>query len=417
MELPSHLRAISVGVGLKTEDLQEINESLAELDQLIFAINAEVVGSLVQRTASWTPATLIGSGKLQELKILTEETHANLVVFDHHLTGAQVRNLTEELQITVIDRTQIIIEIFARRARSHEGKLQVQLAQLLDQYSRQVGAWHGSLSRQGGGIGTRGPGEKAIEIDRRVIRNNISKIKKELEETRAHRSLHRASRRKNNIPTFALIGYTNAGKSTLLKELTHSPEVLVADQVFATLDPLSRQVYLPNAPTCILTDTVGFIRKLPTELVEAFKATLEETAEADVILHVVDFSSFDWEKQMKTVEKLIEEFGWKSKPIIYVFNKCDQAPQERKFKVTQTPRVFVSATTHQGLEELKTEMIRILEGLRKPAELFFPHGTQHKIFELSRESQILKQEEGSQGTLCVALLTDTLRSKWSEFLT
>lgn len=417
MRAPSRTgtRAITVGVGLKSEDLVELKESLSELDQLVHAVGAEVVGSVLQRLSAWVPSTLIGAGKIEEIQQLIEETGAQFVVLDHALTGAQGRNLSEELKVPVLDRTQLILEIFALRAQSHEGKLQVELAQSLDQFSRMVGAWHGSLSRLGGGIGTRGPGEKAIEVDRRTIRKRISKIRRELDETRAHRSLHRASRRRHNIPSFALIGYTNAGKSTLLSELTNS-QVFSADQVFATLDPTTRKVYLPGAPAAVITDTVGFIRKLPTQLVEAFKATLEETDDADVILHVVDLSSPEWQKQMATVEKLIDEFGWRTKPILYVFNKCDLAPQERKFRVQTTPRVFCSAMKREGLDELKREMTRLLNGLTQEYELYFPHSERHRIFELGRDGQILRQEEATSGVVCIARLTVLAKSKWKDFL-
>lgn len=409
-------RAVTVGVGLKAEEnIYDIKMSLVELDQLVESIGAEVVGSVVQRVSQWTPATLIGSGKIEEIKSLAEDSHATFIVIDHHLSGAQVRNLSENLGKPVIDRTQLIIEIFARRAQSHEGKLQVELAQSLDQYSRQVGAWHGSLSRQGGGIGTRGLGEKAIELDRRTIRNRIAKIRRELEVTRQHRSQHRASRRRHNIPTFALIGYTNAGKSTLLSQLTHT-ETFVADQVFATLDPLTRKIFLPDFPNVVMTDTVGFIRKLPTQLVEAFKATLEETDEADFLLHVIDLSSPEWQTQVDIVNTLIKELHWEEKPVLHVFNKCDIAPHERKFKVNATPRVFISAANKEGLDELKSELSRMLEQMTNSVELFFDHSSSHQVFNLARECKILKQEEGTTGVVCIALMTTNQRSKWSPYI-
>lgn len=408
-------RAITVGVGLRTDEIIDIKESLSELDSLVQALGAEVVAGVVQRLPQWNPASLIGTGKIEEIQKLVEETKANFVVIDHSLTGAQGRNLQEELKVPVLDRTQLILEIFALRAQSHEGKLQVELAQSLDQFSRMVGAWHGSLSRLGGGIGTRGPGEKAIEVDRRTIRKRISKIRSELEETRAHRALHRASRRRNNIPSFALIGYTNAGKSTLLSELTNSP-VFIADQVFATLDPTTRKVYLPDAPQAVITDTVGFIRKLPTQLVEAFKATLEETDEADVIIHVVDLSSHEWQRQMATVEQMIDEFGWRDKPLLTVFNKCDLAPQDRKFKVQASPRVFCSAAKREGLDDLKREMTKLIHGLTQEYELFFTHANRHKVFELARDGQILRQEEASTGIICVTRLTAQTKGRWKAYL-
>ncbi len=252
---------------------------------------------------------MIGSGKVQEIKDMVTESAATVVVMDHSVSGVQGRNLQTELGVRVMDRNQVILDIFAQRAKTYEGQLQVELAQMLDQLPRMVGAWLGSLSRQGGGIGTRGPGETALESDRRRIRERVKSIRKQLEGVTKHRRQHRALRKKQQIPTFALIGYTNSGKSTLLNQLTKS-NALVRDQVFATLDPTTRKVHLAETGPAVLTDTVGFIRKLPAHLIEAFKATLEESAEADVLLHVVDLSSPVMEQQVRIVEELMREFGW-----------------------------------------------------------------------------------------------------------
>ena len=402
-------------MGLKSDSFSEIKESLAELEDLVIAWGGEVVGNIVQLLPQFNPATLLGSGKVLEIKEMAEESGANVVIVDHPLTGVQGRNLHTDLGIAVMDRNQVIVDIFAQRAKTHEGKLQVELAQMLDQLPRMVGAWLGSLSRQGGGIGTRGPGETALENDRRRIKERVKTIRKQLEGVRKHRGQHRALRKKQKIPTFALIGYTNSGKSTLLNQLTNS-QVEVKDQVFATLDPTTRKVYLPEVGDAVATDTVGFIRKLPAHLIEAFKATLEESGEADVLLHVIDLSSPHMEKHIQIVDELIREFGWDQRPIIYVFNKIDKAPFEKQFAVKAFPRVFVSALTGEGIDKLRKQMTVAAQALNEQVELYFPKEEEHKIYELGRESQIVKTEAASTGTICYASLTPAQVSRWSSFL-
>lgn len=343
------------------------------------------------------------------------ESAASIIIVDHQLTGVQGRNLQEAMGLPVLDRNQVIVDIFAQRAKTHEGKLQVELAQMLDQLPRMVGAWMGSLSRQGGGIGTRGPGETALENDRRRIRERVKAIRKQLEGVRKHRQQHRALRKRMKIPTFALIGYTNSGKSTLINQLTNSA-VDVKDQVFATLDPTTRKVFLPEVGDAVVTDTVGFIRKLPAHLIEAFKATLEESGEADVLLHVIDMSSQHMEQQVRVVEELMTEFGWDKKPVIYVYNKIDKAPLERQFQVKAFPRVFVSALKGEGIDKLRKQMTVAAQALNEQVELYFPKSEEHKIYELGRESQIVKTEPASTGTICYASLTPAQVSRWSEFL-
>ena len=408
-------RVVVIGVGLKTDSYVELKESLSELEELAFAAGGEVVGSLTQTLPQFNPATLIGTGKVEEILELVKDAQASVVIVDHQLSGIQTRNLEKEWGVRVLDRNQIILDIFAMRAQTYEGKLQVELAQMLDQLPRMVDAWLGSLSRQGGGIGTRGPGETALEMDRRRIRDRVKVIKKQLESVRASRSQHRNSRRRNKIPSFALIGYTNTGKSTLLNTLTHS-QVLAKDQVFATLDPTTRKVHLPDGPHAVVTDTVGFIRRLPTHLIEAFKATLEESAEADVLIHVVDLSNPQMQTQIDVVNKLITDFGWESKPLITVFNKVDQAPFEKQFQVKAFPRVFVSALTGEGMDRLKKLMGEAAQALHQEVELFFPKADEHKIFELGRETQITRKEAASSGTICAANLTPTMLSRWREYL-
>ncbi|HMN69191.1 MAG TPA: GTPase HflX [Bdellovibrionales bacterium] len=406
---------IVVGVGLKTDSFPEIKESLAELEDLVSAWGGEVVGNVVQLVQAYNAATLLGSGKVTEIREMIQESAAQVVIVDHAVSGVQARNLQEDLKVQVMDRNQVIVDIFAQRAKTHEGKLQVELAQMLDQLPRMTGAWLGSLSRQGGGIGTRGPGETALESDRRRIRERVKSIRKQLEGVRKHRQQHRALRKKLKIPTFALIGYTNSGKSTLLNQLTNS-QVEVKDQVFATLDPTTRKVYLPEVGDAVVTDTVGFIRKLPAHLIEAFRATLEESGEADVLLHVIDLSSPHMEQQIKIVDELIVEFGWEKKPVIYVYNKIDQAPIERQFAIKAFPRVFVSALKGEGIEKLRKQMTVAAQALNEQVELYFPKEEEHRIYELGRESQIVKTEPASTGTICYATLTPAQVSRWSEFL-
>ncbi len=408
-------RIVCVGVGLKTDSFIELKESLFELEELTTSAGGEVVGSITQVLQNYNPATLIGTGKVQEIAELVRESQASVVAVDHQLTGVQIRNLENEWKIRVVDRNQVILDIFAQRAQTYEGKLQVELAQMLDQLPRMVDAWMGSLSRQGGGIGTRGPGESALEMDRRRIKERVKAIKKQLENVRQHRSQHRASRRRNRVPSFALIGYTNSGKSTLLNQLTQS-NVLAKDLLFATLDPTTRKVHLPDGPPAVVTDTVGFIRKLPTNLIEAFKATLEESADADILIHVIDLSSPQMQTHIEVVEKLMAEFGWQNKPIIHVFNKVDQAGFEKQFQVKAFPRVFASGLTGEGLERLKRLMVEQIEALSQEFELFIPKEMEHRIFELGRETKIVRREQGTSGTLIRAAMTPALLLRWKDYL-
>ena len=408
-------KTIVVGVGLKTEPLSEIKENLCELEELVSAAGGDVIGSTVQVLPQWNPSTLIGSGKVTDIKEMVEESGAQIVVVDHQLSGIQSRNLQMEIGARVIDRSQLILDIFAQRARTYEGKLQVELAQLLDQMPRMIGAWNDSLSRLGGGIGTRGPGETALENDRRRAKEKIALIKKKLEEVSQHRAQHRQSRKRNEIPSFALIGYTNSGKSSLLNRLTGA-QVLAKNMVFATLDPTTRKVFLDEGPPAVVTDTVGFIRKLPPQLIEAFKATLEESAEADILLHVIDLSSPNMERQIEVVDGLIKEFKWEHKKIIHIFNKVDTAPVDRQFRVKQFPRVFVSALTGQGFEQLKKVMADSINEMQSEVELYFSHTQEFKIYDLSREAKITRKEPATEGTICYALMTPTLINKWRDFL-
>ena len=386
------------------------------MTELAVAAGIHPLGKIKQNIKQIDPAYLIGVGKRKELEELVQELNPHYVIFDHALSGVQTRNLEKQLNIHVLDRNQLILEIFAQRAQSHEGKLQVQLAQLLDQMPRMVGAWLGSLSRQGGGMGTRGPGEKALEIDRRRAKEKVKRIKQKLEKVRQNHLQHRAVRQKREIPSFALIGYTNSGKSTLLNFLTKS-KVETKNQPFMTLDPKTRKVFIPGVAQAVLTDTVGFIRDLPHHLIEAFKATLEESGEADVLLHVIDSSSLQVSQQIQVVNALIEEFKWNDKPIIHVLNKSDLvSAKEINLSLQLNPRVSISARTGYGMNELLQKMKKTVESLSQAVELYFPKEKEYEIYNLSRQAQIQKKESGKTGVVCYAQMTPQQKSQWKKYI-
>lgn len=391
-------------------------ENLEEMTELAVAVGLHPIYKLKQNLRKLDSAFLIGTGKQKELKEKVLKFKPHYVIFDHSLSGVQTRNLEKLLKIHVLDRTQLILEIFSQRAQSHEGKLQVELAQLMDQMPRMVGAWLGSLSRQAGGGAARGPGEKALEVDRRQAQNRIKRIKEKLEKVKKNRIQHRYVREKNKVPSFALIGYTNSGKSTLLNCLTKS-NAETRDQVFMTLDPKTRKLFIPGTTGAVLTDTVGFIRHLPPHLISAFKATLEESAVADVLLHVVDISSPNINRHIKVVDDLVETFSWNEKPVIYVFNKTDLlSPAQRVIPPHCENRVCISARTGYNIESLLLKMKEAIEKLSEPAELFFPKDKEHKIYDLSRQAKILKKEEGGTGTLCYVNIPSSQTSRWKEYL-
>jgi GTPase len=342
-------RALLVGVEFQQED-----HYLTELGRLAETAGAAVVGTLTQKRDRPDPEYFIGSGKIEELRALCVSSGANLVIFDHELRPSQNRNLERELGTKVIDRTELILDIFAQHAKSREGKLQVELAQSQFRLTRLTGQG-AAMSRLGGGIGTRGPGESKLEYDRREIRSRISQLKKELAQIGSERSLKREKRRGSQIPVAAIVGYTNAGKSTLLNALTKAG-VLVENKLFATLDPTTRRLYLPSGRTVLLTDTVGFIQKLPHTLVEAFAATLEEVTDADFLVHVVDGANPDFERQISAVYQVLEELKSITKPIITVFNKADLLKKKLPKTVLKKyqPAVAISAVEKQGLDELLT---------------------------------------------------------------
>ncbi|OGC04925.1 GTPase HflX [candidate division WOR-1 bacterium RIFOXYA12_FULL_43_27] len=344
-------KAILVGVKFKN-DLLPLSESLEELKRLVYSSGAETIAVLTQTKERPDSKYFIGSGKLKELQELLQGENADLVIFDHELSPSQARNLEEELRIKIVDRTELILDIFAQHAHTAEGRLQVELAQLDFMQTHLVG--HGvALSRLGGGIGTRGPGETKLETDRRIIRKRISLLKKEIEKLGKKREVLRTRRKASDLKVAALVGYTNSGKSTLLNTLTDA-KVLTQDKLFATLDPVTRRFYL-DGKTILITDTVGFIQKLPHQLVDAFKSTLEETIEADLLLNVVDVSSSYAEHQIEAVNRILSELNVVATPMVYVFNKIDKESDEcklRELAAKYKPAVFISALNGKGLDDL-----------------------------------------------------------------
>ena len=348
-------------VGVQENDGDDTEESLQELAELAKTAGAEVVGTVIQKREWIHPGTYVGKGKIDEIRTLLNALDATGIICDDELSPVQMNHLQQELESKIMDRTLLILDIFASRAVTKEGKIQVELAQLRYRAVRLVGLGS-SLSRLGGGIGTRGPGEKKLEMDRRLIKERISQLKKELEHVKKHRELLREGRKKDRVMTAAIVGYTNAGKSTLLNTLTDAG-VLSEDKLFATLDPTTRLLELDGGQRIYLTDTVGFIRKLPHHLIEAFKSTLEEAKYADVILHVVDASNPQVEEQMFIVYETLRELGVKDKTIVTLFNKQDRlAGNEilRDFKADYVLKI--SARTGLGLDELKNTLEKILIG-------------------------------------------------------
>ncbi|MDQ7800090.1 MAG: GTPase HflX [Armatimonadota bacterium] len=383
-------RAVLVGLVVPGRGGYSDPESLEELRRLAETAGAEVVDVLTQERPRPDPATLIGRGKVGELRALVEREAADLVVFDEELTPAQQRNLEEELGVKVVDRTALVLDIFARRARTREGRLQVELAQMTYLLPRLVGKGV-LLSRLGGGIGTRGPGETQLETDRRRVRRRVDELRGRIEEVARARRTQRRARQQAEVPVVALVGYTNAGKSTLLNALSGA-QVFVEDKLFATLDPTARRARLPDGRPVVLVDTVGFLRKLPTQLVAAFRATLEEVTEADALVHVLDVSHPAWERQRRAVEELLEELGADGKPTVLALNKTDRLPADRVAElVARTGGVPISALRRTGLEELLARVAQALPGWPR-TRLRIPYAQAGLLAELRRGGRVLREE-------------------------
>lgn len=383
-------------VGVSAQDGDDTEDSLEELAELVETAGAEAVGAVIQKRERVHPATYIGKGKAEELKELLWETQADGIVCDDELSPAQLRNLSDMLEVKVMDRTLVILDIFAMRSSSSEGKIQVELAQLKYRASRLTGMGK-AMSRLGGGIGTRGPGEKKLEMDRRLIGNRISQLKKELEEVNRHREVARGQRIKNNIPVAAIVGYTNAGKSTLLNTLTDA-KVLEEDMLFATLDPTTRLLALSGKQQILLTDTVGFIRKLPHHLIEAFKSTLEEARYADYIIHVVDVSNLQADKQMHIVYDTLHSLGIEDKRIVTLFNKQDKKISDEPFQDFRADKtLLVSAKYGTGLEELKNVLEEFIREDHILVERLIPYQEAGLIQLIRKSGQLLEEKYEPEG--------------------
>ena len=383
-------------VGVDTEGGETAERSLDELAELAATAGAEVTGRLIQTRECVHPATYIGRGKLIELKELLWETEATGIICDDELSSTQLGNLEEELDCKVLDRTLLILDIFAARAVSGEGKIQVELAQLRYRASRLSGLGR-SLSRLGGGIGTRGPGEKKLEMDRRLIRERISRLKKELADVERHRELLRSQRNQSGMKVAALVGYTSAGKSSIENALTNAG-ILEDAMLFSTLDTTTRALQLDGTQEILLTDTVGFIRKLPHHLIEAFKSTLEEAKYADIIIHVVDVSNPRMDEQMYVVYDTLRQMGAEGKPVITLFNKQDRLEKEESHKDFQADySIDTSAKTGQGLDELKAALLEIIRRDQIYVERLYPFADAGKIQMIRSKGQLLSEEYLPEG--------------------
>ena len=382
--------------GVQTYESDDTVQSLYELRELAETAGAVTVGTIMQSRETIHPATYLGKGKLEELKELLYDLDATGVICDDELSPAQLNNLEQELECKVMDRTMVILDIFAQRAKTSEGKIQVELAQLKYRAARLVGM-RASLSRLGGGIGTRGPGEKKLEMDRRLIHSRIGQLKEQLEQVQKHRELIRSQRDKSQVKVAAIVGYTNAGKSTLLNTMTQAG-VLEEDQLFATLDPTTRALDLPGKQQILLTDTVGFIRKLPHHLIEAFKSTLEEAKYADYILHVVDASNPQHEKQMLIVYETLANLDVKDKTVITLFNKQDARMDSEPlhdFKADHT--LPISAKNGTGLEELKNLLSELLRENKILVERTVPYANAGVIQLVRKSGELLEEEYREDG--------------------
>ena len=396
MHETEHINEKVILVGLDTGNQEMAERSLDELAELAKTAGANVAGRLIQARESAHPATYIGKGKLEELKDLIWETEATGIICDDELTSAQLGSLEAELSCKIIDRTLLILDIFAARAVSGEGKIQVELAQLRYRASRLTGLGR-SLSRLGGGIGTRGPGEKKLEMDRRLIRERIGRLKRDLRDVEKHRELIRSQRRQSGVKVAALVGYTSAGKSSIENALTGAG-ILEDAMLFSTLDTTTRALTLDNTQEILLTDTVGFIRKLPHHLVEAFKSTLEEAKYADIIIHVVDASNPQMDEQMYVVYDTLRQLGVEDRPVVTLFNKQDKLERpvrQRDFRAEYS--IPVSAKTGMGLEELKKALLEILRREQIYIERLYDFSEAGKIQLIRSRGQLISEEYVPEG--------------------
>lgn len=411
-------RAILIGMEWgRNDSLWTVDDSLEELKQLADTAGATVIKKFIQKRSKPDPAFFIGRGKVQELALYAQQENIDLCVFDDELSPAQQRNIESVMGIRILDRTALILDIFAQRARTNEGKLQVELAQLQYTLPRIMGKGL-MLSRLGGGIGTRGPGETKLEVDRRRIRDRIAFIKDQIEKVKAVRSLHRSKRKKNNVFEVSLVGYTNAGKSTLLNTLTNS-DIYAKDQLFATLDPTTRQLTLPNKQEIIITDTVGFIQRLPHQLIAAFRSTLEVVTEADLLVHVIDVSHELYKEQAAAVHEVLKEIGAETKPVITVYNKIDKLPPDSKLAdrlALEEDTVCISAAKKLNLESLQQMIESHLKSKAVEVTLCIPYAETAKAAQLHETANVLEQEYTENGAVMKVILPVEDLEAYNEYI-
>lgn len=411
-------RAILIGMEWgRNDSLWTVDDSLEELKQLADTAGATVIKKFIQKRPKPDPAFFIGRGKVQELALYAQQENIDLCIFDDELSPAQQRNIESVMGIRILDRTALILDIFAQRARTNEGKLQVELAQLQYTLPRIMGKGL-MLSRLGGGIGTRGPGETKLEVDRRRIRDRIAFIKEQIEKVKAVRSLHRSKRKKNNVFEVSLVGYTNAGKSTLLNTLTNS-DIYAKDQLFATLDPTTRQLTLPNKQEIIITDTVGFIQRLPHQLIAAFRSTLEVVTEADLLVHVIDVSHELYKEQAAAVHEVLKEIGAETKPVITVYNKIDKLPPDSKLTdrlAQEEDTVCISAAKKLNLETLQQMIESHLKSKAVEVTLCIPYAETAKAAQLHETANVLEQEYTENGAVMKVILPVEDLEAYNEYI-
>ncbi len=411
-------RAILIGMEWgRNDSLWTVDDSLEELKQLADTAGATVIKKFIQKRPKPDPAFFIGRGKVQELALYAQQENIDLCIFDDELSPAQQRNIESVMGIRILDRTALILDIFAQRARTNEGKLQVELAQLQYTLPRIMGKGL-MLSRLGGGIGTRGPGETKLEVDRRRIRDRIAFIKDQIEKVKAVRSLHRSKRKKNNVFEVSLVGYTNAGKSTLLNTLTNS-DIYAKDQLFATLDPTTRQLTLTNKQEIIITDTVGFIQRLPHQLIAAFRSTLEVVTEADLLVHVIDVSHELYKEQAAAVHEVLKEIGAETKPVITVYNKIDKLPPDSKLAdrlALEEDTVCISAAKKLNLESLQQMIESHLKSKAVKVTLCIPYAETAKAAQLHETANVLEQEYTENGAVMKVILPVEDFEAYNEYI-